>query len=146
MFYRIYYVNLLGSINQGLDSIGRSSRRFFFCRIFQLSPSSFDVYGFMFCLKYKRENPSHIFSYSLCCVHESFVRPRWLPSHILRVSKIQDYVKNLVIVSVVAFKSLKIHKRVYWCLLGIQERSSPWTRSCHVVVVVSFLLEVVIGC
>ena len=27
-----------------------------------------------------------------------------------------------------------------------QEKSSPWTWSCHVVVVVSFLLEVAIGC
>ena len=37
--------------------------------------------------------------YALC---ESFYEiKRWLPSHILRVSKIQDYVKNLVINSVV---------------------------------------------
>ena len=38
-------------------------------------------------------------------------------SHILRVSKIQDYVKNLVIDSVVALKSLKKHKRVCLYLL-----------------------------
>ena len=44
------------------------------------------------------------------------------------------------------FKSLKIYKRECLCLLGIQERSSLWTRSCHVVVVVSFLLEVAIWC
>ena len=42
---------------------------------------------------------------------------RWLPSHILRVSKIQDYVKNLVINSIAALKSLKKHKRVYLYLL-----------------------------
>ena len=52
----------------------------------------------MFCLKYKRENPSHI----LGMFHMLRVRifceiKRWLPSHILRVSKFQDYVKNLVI-------------------------------------------------
>ena len=43
-------------------------------------------------------------------------------------------------------KSLKLHKRVCLCLLGIQEKISPWTRSYHVVMVVSFLLEVVIEC
>ena len=42
---------------------------------------------------------------------------RWLPSHILRVSKIQDYVKNLVIDLVAALKNLKKHKRVYLYLL-----------------------------
>ena len=31
-----------------------------FLQNFQLSPSSFNVYGFMFCLKYKRKNPNHI--------------------------------------------------------------------------------------
>ena len=35
-----------------------------------------------------------------------------MPSHILRVSKIQDYVKNLVIDSVATLKNLKKHKRV----------------------------------
>ena len=42
---------------------------------------------------------------------------RWLPSHILRVSKIQDYVKNLVMISIAALKSLKKHKRVCLYLL-----------------------------
>ena len=41
----------------------------------------------------------------------------WLPSHILRVSKIQDYVKNLVIDSIAALKSLKKHKQVCLYLL-----------------------------
>ena len=40
-----------------------------------------------------------------------------MPSHILRVSKIQDYVKNLVIDLVAALKSLKKHKRVCLYLL-----------------------------
>ena len=44
------------------------------------------------------------------------------------------------------FKSLKIHKWECLYLLGIQERSSSWTQSCHVIMVVSFLLEVAIGC
>ena len=101
----------------------------------------------MFCLKYKRENPNHVLEMLLMlCVLIFCEIKRYLPSHILGVSKIRDYVKNLVIDSVVAFKSLKIHKRVCLCLLGIQERSSPWTRSYHGVVVVSFLLAVAIGC
>ena len=32
------------------------------------------------------------------------------------------------------------------CIAKAQERSSLWTRSYHMVVVVSFLLEVAIGC
>ena len=53
-------VNLQGSIDRKLDLIDRSSCRLFFCRIFQLSPSPYDMQGFMFCLKYKRKNPSHV--------------------------------------------------------------------------------------
>ena len=41
--YRIYCVNLPGSIDRELDSIDGSSCRLCFCRIFQLSPSPFDV-------------------------------------------------------------------------------------------------------
>ena len=48
----------------------------FFLQNFQLSPSLFDVQGFMFYLKYKRENHSHVLGCSLCCVCESFVRSR----------------------------------------------------------------------
>ena len=51
---RIYCVNLHGSIDRELDSIDRSLCRLCFLQNFQLSPSSFDVQGFMFCLKYKR--------------------------------------------------------------------------------------------
>ena len=38
------------------------------------------------------------------------------------------------------------NKCEYLWLQWIKERSSPWTWSCHVVVVVSFLLEVAIQC
>ena len=48
----------------------------FFAEFFQLSPSPYNVQGFMFCLKYKRENPNHVFGCPLCCVCESFVRSR----------------------------------------------------------------------
>ena len=102
MYCRIYCVNLPGSIDRELDSIDRSLCKLFFSRIFQLSPSQFDVLGFMFFLKYKRKNPSHVLCCCLCYVCESLVRSRGVPSHILRVIKNQDYVKNKMISSVAA--------------------------------------------
>ena len=53
----------------------------------------------------------------MLCVWIFYEIKKWLPSHILRVSKIQDYVKNLVIDSVAALKSLKKHKQVCLYLL-----------------------------
>ena len=73
---KIYSVNLPSSIDQELDSIDRKSCRLFFLQNFQLSPSPFDVQGFMICLKYKRENPNHVLGCSSCCVYESFMRSR----------------------------------------------------------------------
>ena len=143
---RIYCVNMLGSIDQELDSTDRNSGRTFFCRIFQLNPSPFDMQGFMFCRRYKRENPSHVLGCSLCCMCKSFVRSRGGCLHtylgLSRTRLCQEIDDHFSC----CFKSLKIYKLEYLCLLGIQERSSPWTWSCHVVVVVSFLLEVAIGC
>ena len=143
---RIYCVNLPGLIDRELDSTNRNSGRKFFCKIFQLSPSSFDVQGFMFCPRYKRENPSHVLGCSLCCMCKSFVRSRGGCLHtylgLPRTRLCQELDDHFSC----CFKSLKIYKRECLCLLGIQERSSPWTRSCHVVVVACFLLEVAIGC
>ena len=102
--------------------------------------------GFMFCFKYKRENPSHVLSGSLCSVCESFVRSRGGCLHtylgLSRTSLCQELDDQFSC----CINSLMIYKRVCLYSLGIQERSSLWTRSCHVVAVVSFLLEVVIGC
>ena len=143
---RIYCVNLPGSINRELDSTDRNSGRTFFCRIFQLNPSSFDMQGFMFCPRYKKENPSHASGCSLCCVCESFVRLRngclYTYLGLSRTGLCQELVDRFNC----CFKSLKIYKRECLGLLGIQERSNLWTRSYHVVVVVSFLLKVAIGC
>ena len=75
-YYRTYSAILSGSIDQELDSIDRKSCKLFFLQNFQLSPTPFDVQGFMFCLKCKRENPSHVLGCSLCCVCESSVRSR----------------------------------------------------------------------
>ena len=63
----------------------------------------------------------------------------------LGLLRIKIHVESLMIVSV-ATKSLKKHKWEYLWLLWIKERSSSWTQSCHVVMVVSFLLDVAIGC
>ena len=118
----------------------------FFYRIFQLSLSPFNVQGFMFCPKYKRENPSHFLCCSLCCVCESFVRSRggFLHTYLgLSRTRLCQELDNRFSC---CFKSLQIYKRECLCLLGIQERSSLWTRSYHVVVVVSFLPEVAIEC
>ena len=66
----------------------------------------------MFCPKYKRENPNHVLCSSICCVCESLVRfKRWLPSHILRIIKKENSIQELDDHSVVAIKSLKIHKQ-----------------------------------
>ena len=100
----------------------------------------------MFYPRYKRENPSYVLGCSLCCVCEFFVRSRggclhtYLGLSRTRLCQELDDPFNC------RFKSLKIHKRECLYLLGIQKRSSPWTWSCHVVVVVSFLLEVAIRC
>ena len=67
-YCRIYFVNMLGSINRELNSIDRKSCRFFFLQNFQLSPNPFNVY--------KKKNPSHVLGDSLCCACESFVRSR----------------------------------------------------------------------
>ena len=44
-YCRIYYINLPGSIDRELDSTDQSMHRLFFCRIFQFSPSPYDVQG-----------------------------------------------------------------------------------------------------
>ena len=100
----------------------------------------------MFCPKYKRENPSHFLCCSLCCVCESFVRSRGGFLHTYLGLSRTRLCQELDDRFSCCFKSLKIYKQECLCLLEIQERISPWTRSCHVVVVVNFLLEVAIGC
>ena len=100
----------------------------------------------MFCLKYKRENPSHIFVLFICCVCESFVRSRGGCLHTYLGFQDSRLCQELGDQFSCCNKSLKIDKRECLYLLGIQERSNPWTRSYHGVMVVSFLLEVVIGC
>ena len=81
-YCRIHCANLSGSIDRELDLIDRKSCRSFFCRIFQLSPSPFDVLGFMFCPKYIRENPSHVFRVLNVVFVNLIVRSRGVYLHI----------------------------------------------------------------
>ena len=95
-------------LNQSKIRLDRSKvvQIVFFLQNFQLNLSPFDVQGFMLCFKYKKENPSHVFRQLLMLCAWIFCEiKRWLPSHILMVSKIQDYVKNLMIDSVVTLRA-----------------------------------------
>ena len=70
MYFRIYCVNLQGSIDW-------SSCRLFFYRIFQLNPCPYDVWGFMFCLlSIKGKTLAMFCCCFLCCVYESLARSR----------------------------------------------------------------------
>ena len=137
-YCRIYFVNMLGSINRELNSIDRKSCRLFFLQNFQLSPSPFNVY--------KKKNPSHVLGDSSCYACKSFVRSRCSCLHTYLGLSRTRLCQELDDRFSCYFKSLKIYKRECLCLLGIQEKSNLWTRSCHVVMVISFLLEVAIGC
>ena len=135
-----------GSIDRELDSIDQKSCRLFFLQNFQLSPSPFDVQDFMFCPRYKRKNLSQVLGCSLCFVCKYFVKSRYGSFHTYLGLSRTRLCQELDDQFSCCIKSLKIHKQVCLYLLRIQKRNSSWTRSCHVVVVVSFLLEVAIGC
>ena len=83
----------------------------------------------------------------LCCVCKSLVRSRGVYLHIhLGLSR-----SRLMSTAWWSFQLLhkefkEEHKWEYLWLLWIKERSCSWTQSYHVVAVVSFLLEVAIGC
>ena len=74
-----------------------------------------------------------------CCVYESLVRSRDVCLHTYLGFPISRLMSRAWWSFSCYIKSLKRHKWEYLWLLWIQERSSSWTRSCHVVVVVSFL-------
>ena len=87
------------------------------------------------------------FSSCLCYVCESLVRSRGVCLHThLELSRSRLMSRAWWSFQLL-YKELKEeHKWEYFWLLWIQERSNPWTQGYHVVVVVSFLLEVAIGC
>ena len=83
----------------------------------------------------------------LCCVCESFVRSRGVCLHTyLGLSRSRLMSRAWWSFQLLHKELKEKHKWEYLWLLWIQERSSPWTRSCHVVMVVNFLFEVTIGC
>ena len=69
-----------------------------------------------------------------------------MSSYILRVIKIKIDVEILMIALVAISKSLKKTQVGVIVVAVVQERNSPLTQSCHMVVEISFLLEVAIGC
>ena len=83
----------------------------------------------------------------LCCVYKSLVRSRSVCLHThLGLSRSRLMSRVWWSLQLLHKELKEKHKWEYLKLLWIQERSSLWTRSCHVVMVVSFLLEIVIGC
>ena len=99
-----------------------------------------------FALSIKGKTLAMFYSCYFCCVCESLVRSRGVRLHIyLGLSRIKIMSRTWWSVRLL-HKELKDTQAECLCLLWIQEKSSPWTWSCHVVVVVSFLLEIAIGC
>ena len=83
----------------------------------------------------------------LCCVCESLVRYRGVCRHThLGLSRLRLMSRAWWSLQLLHKELKEKHKWEYLWLMWIQERSNPWTRNCHMVIVVSFLFEVVIGC
>ena len=83
----------------------------------------------------------------LCCVCESLIRSRGICLHThLGLSRSRLMLRAWWSFQLLHKEFKEKHKWEYLWLLWIQERSNSWTQSCHVVVVISFLLEVAIGC
>ena len=83
----------------------------------------------------------------ICCVCKSFVRSRgvYLHTH-LGLSRSRLMLRTWLSLQLLFQELKEKHRQENLWLLWINERSSPWTRSYHVVMVVSFLHEVAIGC
>ena len=100
-----------------------------------------------FALSIKEKTLATFWRFLICCVCESLVRSRgvYLHTHLglsrLRLMSRAWWLSQLLIQE---FKEK--HKWEYLWLLWVKERSSSWTRSCHVVGVVNFLHDVAIGC
>ena len=83
---------------------------------------------------------------SICYVCESLVRSRGGCLHTCLGLSRTRFHWELDDHSVAALKSLKIRKRECLYLLENPKRRSLWSRSLHMIVSVSFLHEVAIGC
>ena len=147
---RIYWLNLQGSIDWTLCRLifcgffPTQSKPDLTCRVLYFTPSIKEK-NFIYVLEVVNE----------LCV-ESLMRSRGVYPHtylaLSRTRLCQEVsdrfnccIKNLKKIWNLWVES-QSHKWEYLWLQWIKERNSPCTRSCHVVMVVSFLLEVVIGC
>ena len=147
MYCKIYYVNLQGSIDRKLDSIDRSSCRLFFYWISNSAQARMTCRVLFFALSIKGKTLTTFLCCCLCCVYESFVRSRGVCLHTYLGFPILRLISRAWWSFQLLHKELKEkHKWEYLWLLWIQERSKPWTRNCHVVIVVSFLLDGAIRC
>ena len=144
---KITIVFLQGSIDQKLDSIDRTSCRMFFCRIFNSTEVHMMCKVLCFALSIKGKTLATFLGCCLCCVCESLVRCRDVYLHIhLGLSKSRLMSRAWWLLQLLHKEFKEKHKWEYLWLLWIKERSSLWTRSCYVAVVISFLLEVETGC
>ena len=120
---------------------------FFFCKISNSAQAHMTYRVLCFALSIKGKTIVTFLCCCLYCVCESLIRSRdvCLHTHLgLSRSRLMSRAWRSF---QLLHKDLKEeHKWEYLWLLWIKERSSLWTRSCHVVMVVSFLLQVAIGC
>ena len=133
----IYCVNLQGSIDWKLDSIDRNSCRLFFCRISNSAQARMTCRVLCFVLNIKRKTLVTFYSCCLCCMYESLVRSKGVCLH----TNLGLLRSRLMLRAWWSFQLLhkelkEKHKWEYLWLLWIQERSNPWTRNCHMIVVV----------
>ena len=100
-----------------------------------------------FALSIKGKTLDMFYCCCLCCVYESLVKSRGVCLHTyLGLSRSRLMSRAWWSFQLLHKELKEKHKWEYLWLLWIQERSSSWTRSSHVVMVVNFLLEVAIGC
>ena len=100
-----------------------------------------------FALSIKGKTLTTFYGGCLCYMYEYLVRSRGVCLHTyLGLSRSKLMSRAWWLFQLLHKELKEKHKWEYLWLLWIQERSNPWTRNCHMVMVVSFLLEVAIDC
>ena len=124
-----------------------SRANFFFYRISNSAQARMMCRILCFALNIKGKTLATFYCCCLCYVYESLVRSRDVCLHTyLGLSRLRFMLRAWWSIQLSHKELEEKHKWEYLWLLWIQERSSSWTRSCHVVMVVSFLLKVAIWC
>ena len=119
----------------------------FFCRISNSAQAHMTCRVLCFASSIRGKTLATFWRLLICCVCESLVRSRDVYFHThLRLSRSRLMSRTWWLLRLLFQELKEKHKWEYLRLLWIKKRSSPWTRSCHMVVVVSFLLKVAIGC